>query len=85
MGRTKAIPADLRAYRQRTGKDREEFWAAFGVTRTAASRYERERDLPVPLEILMWLELNGRISAGDLEEALTSVVKTYLRRQARAR
>lgn len=61
--------ANLKGYRQRLGVNQHSFWAVFGVTQSGGSRYENERDRPLPLSMLMVLVEAGKLTEADLREA----------------
>lgn len=56
--------------RKSTGKNQSAFWGQYGVTQSGGSRYESGRPMPKPLQMLMWLHQNGRVSDQDLQDAL---------------
>ena len=58
--------ADVAAARRASGENQSEFWSRFGVTQSGGSRYERGRNLPTPLKILMLLYDAGSIDDQDL-------------------
>lgn len=67
----KPLPSDLADCRNKLGLTQTEFWRRFGVTQSAGSRYESERNIPTPLKLLIRLHLNGLITDDDLRAAST--------------
>lgn len=61
---------DLSAARRAEGRTQTEFWSLFGMTQSGGARYEGGRPLPRPLQMLIWLKDNKRISENDLTDAL---------------
>ena len=57
-------------YRRSVGLNQSEFWSRFGITQSGGSRYENARDIPRPVQMLMWLHEAGRIDDQDLQDAL---------------
>jgi DNA-binding transcriptional regulator YiaG len=51
---------DLRRLRQRLGLNQREFWSPLGVTQSGGSRYESDRAMPPPVEILLRVVYLGR-------------------------
>lgn len=58
--------SNLNRYRRATGQSQGAFWGRFGVTQSAASRYENGCDMPVPTQLLLALHHLGRIDDADL-------------------
>ncbi|MBK7236364.1 MAG: hypothetical protein IPI02_12330 [Sterolibacteriaceae bacterium] len=58
MAKAKASLSNVRNIRQSTGLNQSVFWSKFGVTQSAGSRYQSDRNLPAPLKLLMqaWLD-----------------------------
>jgi transcriptional regulator with XRE-family HTH domain len=73
MARSKAIPDDLKAFRNKQGMTQAPFWNRFGTTQSGGSRYESGREMPDPLKMLFWLRHNDRISDDDLKDALKAI------------
>lgn len=59
----------LESLRKARRESQAEFWARFGATQSAGSRYESGRELPNPLKILVALWMAGTIDEADLELA----------------
>ena len=45
--------AEIREHRRKLGLNQSEFWTRVGVTQSGASRYEKGRDIPKPVIILL--------------------------------
>ena len=58
----------LRQMRRQRGERQSIFWSRFGVTQSAGSRYESDRELNAPLGLLIELWASGALSAEDLEQ-----------------
>ena len=67
--------ADVAAARRASGLNQSEFWSRFGVTQSGGSRYESGRNIPKPLQTLMWLYDAGNISDQDLENVRKGLSK----------
>ena len=61
--------SNLTRYRRATGLSQGAFWGRFGVTQSAASRYENGCELPLPTQLLLALHHLGRIDDADLTAA----------------
>ena len=59
----------LREYRKLRRECQCMFWGRFGVSQSRGSRFEIGAEIPPPIEILLRLYLNGRISDCDLQSA----------------
>ncbi len=46
--------------RKKLGQSQQQFWARFGVTQSAGSRYESGRAIPKPVRML--LQLDGTVN-----------------------
>ena len=64
-----------RALRETSGLNQTDFWAKYGVTQSGGSRYENNRDIPVPIKTLMILSHQGLVSDKDLAAALKAASK----------
>lgn len=70
MARHKVFNLDApQNLRKQRNESQAEFWARFGATQSAGSRYESERDIPRPMKILLALWLAGKIDDADLAMA----------------
>ncbi|HPV62239.1 XRE family transcriptional regulator [Thauera aminoaromatica] len=45
--------AEIKAFRQKHGMNQSQFWGRVGVTQSGGSRYESERNIPVPVQLLL--------------------------------
>lgn len=45
--------AEIKAFRQKRGMNQSQFWGRVGVTQSGGSRYESERNIPVPVQLLL--------------------------------
>ena len=45
--------AEIKAFRQKNGMNQSQFWGRVGVTQSGGSRYESERNIPVPVQLLL--------------------------------
>jgi DNA-binding transcriptional regulator YiaG len=52
---------NVRALRERTGLNQQDFWTPFGVTQSGGSRYETGRTMPGPLRGLLRFCFKGFI------------------------
>ena len=66
-----------RLARRRAGLSQSAFWSRFGVTQSGGSRYESEREIGGPTQILMMLYASGKITDDDLHAAQTSLGRAY--------
>lgn len=73
--------ADLVGYRHRRGMNQTEFWALYGATQSAGSRYETGRGIPRPMMVLFALEEMGAIDAELLERACVRVDRALRQQQ----
>jgi len=60
MKKPRKIAFDPRRIRHRLGLNQLEFWSPLGVTQSGGSRYERDRGMPRPVEILLGIVYLGR-------------------------
>jgi len=44
---------EIKAFRQKHGMNQSQFWGRVGVTQSGGSRYESERNIPVPVQLLL--------------------------------
>jgi DNA-binding transcriptional regulator YiaG len=51
---------DPRKIRERLGLNQAQFWSALGVTQSGGSRYENERAMPRPVEMLLGIVYLGK-------------------------
>jgi len=51
---------ELRRIRHRLGLNQTEFWSVLGMTQSGGSRYEVDREMPRPVEILLGIVYLGR-------------------------
>lgn len=58
-----------RKTRRKSGMIQTEFWGQYSVTQSGGSRYENERTMPEPLQLLMALHLAGKFDGDDLQAA----------------
>lgn len=68
----------LRELRQQTTETQSGFWRKYGVKQSGGSRYEQERLLPRPVQILLVLEALGHVTEEQLLEAVELIEKTGL-------
>jgi len=47
--------AEIKAFRQKHGMNQSVFWGRVGVTQSGGSRYETERNIPRPVQLLLHL------------------------------
>ena len=45
--------AEIKAVRQKHAMNQSQFWGRVGVTQSGGSRYESERNIPVPVQLLL--------------------------------
>ena len=45
--------AEIKAFRQKNGMNQSQFWGRVGVTQSGGSRYESERNIPRPVQLLL--------------------------------
>jgi len=45
--------AEIKAFRRKHGMNQSAFWGRIGVTQSGGSRYESERNIPVPVQLLL--------------------------------
>lgn len=70
MARAKTINLnDITAIRRARNENQSQYWTRLGVTQSAGSRYENERDLPEPTAILLALFETGVVSEQDIATA----------------
>lgn len=62
----------MRKERQQRGLTQSQFWSHYGVKQSACSRYESGRRLPLPLRVLVFLNLSGQISDQVLAQAVAA-------------
>lgn len=65
---------NLRDVRIARGENQSTFWNRYGVTQSCGSRYETERDIPVPTGALALLHLTGVIDEAVLAKAIKAAV-----------
>lgn len=61
------------ALRQEAGENQGVFWGRLGSTQSAGSRYEGDRNIPTPTQILLGLRVMGWVSDEQLD-ALSSAL-----------
>ena len=44
---------EIKAFRRKHGMNQSQFWGRVGVTQSGGSRYESERNIPVPVQLLL--------------------------------
>ena len=44
---------EIKAFRRKHGMNQSAFWGRIGVTQSGGSRYESERNIPVPVQLLL--------------------------------
>ncbi len=44
---------EIKAFRRKHGMNQSAFWVRIGVTQSGCSRYESERNIPVPVQLLL--------------------------------
>ena len=44
---------EIKAFRHKHGMNQSQFWGRVGVTQSGGSRYESERNIPVPVQLLL--------------------------------
>lgn len=44
---------EIKAFRQKRGMNQSQFWGRVGVTQSGGSRYESERNIPRPVQLLL--------------------------------
>ena len=44
---------EIKAFRQKHAMNQSQFWGRIGVTQSGGSRYESERNIPVPVQLLL--------------------------------
>lgn len=70
MGRYKKIDLGaIREYRLARNENQAEFWARFGATQSAGSRFENQSPIPDSLALLLTLFLTGVIDDKALDRA----------------
>ena len=45
--------AEIKAFRQKHAMNQSQFWGRVGVTQSGGSRYESERNIPRPVQLLL--------------------------------
>ncbi|ENO77622.1 helix-turn-helix transcriptional regulator [Thauera sp. 63] len=60
----------VRARRKELGLNQNAFWRRVAVTQSAGSRYESERDIPEPIQLLLQLAYGSDEDARELLAAL---------------
>lgn len=76
--RIRHLLTHLRELRQQTTETQSGFWRKYGVKQSGGSRYEQERLLPRPVQILLVLEALGHVTEEQLLEAVELIEKTGL-------
>ena len=61
---------EIKASRQKHGMNQSQFWGRVGVTQSGGSRYESERNIPVPVQLLLHIAYAPADRAGRLVEHL---------------
>ena len=59
--------------RSAMGLNQTEYWARFGLTQSAGSRYESGRAIPTPVAVLVVLHEQGIITDEQIQNALKVV------------
>lgn len=62
----------MRKERLQRGLNQSQFWSRYGVKQSACSRYESGRLLPLPLRVLIFLNLSGELSDEALAKAVAA-------------
>lgn len=71
MARRKKLDfSDIADVRTKEGLSQKDFWVRYGVTQSGGSRYESGRNIPRPLQILLWLHRSGKVTDQDLAQTL---------------
>lgn len=60
--------AHVASARRQNGVNQSAYWNPLGVSQSGGSRYESEREIPRPVELLLALRAAGRITDADLLE-----------------
>lgn len=77
----------LRELREKQDINQVNFWAAYGVTQSAGSRYESDqenRSMAQPVAMLIWLHQTGRLTDQELATA-RDATKGFVRSKPNAR
>lgn len=71
--KTELALTNVKEFRKELGMNQAAFWPLFGTTQSGGSRYERSREIPEPVAMLLALFSSGAISKEDLEKAVKVV------------
>lgn len=66
---------DVRSQREKLGLSQHDFWAHFGTTQSAGSRYESGREIPEPVQILLRIALGSEAKSALIVETLRQLAK----------
>jgi DNA-binding transcriptional regulator YiaG len=61
---------EIKAFRRKNGMNQSAFWGRIGVTQSGGSRYESERNIPVPVQLLLHIAYAPADRADRLVEHL---------------
>lgn len=68
---------EIKAFRQKHGMNQSQFWGRVGVTQSGGSRYESERNIPRPVQLLLHIayapDARSHRLVDDLRKLLTAV------------
>lgn len=69
--------ADIRSYRKANQMNQTEFWQRIGLTQSAGSRYENDRDIPEPVRMLLILAYGNSVQADMMFYELRDWRRSY--------
>lgn len=65
----------VRTKRRQLGMRQEKFWSPLGVTQSGGSRYENERDIPMPVQLLLEIAYGTEKQSAKVVDYLRSYLK----------
>ena len=68
---------NIARYRKSTMLNQTLFWQQFGSTQSTGSRYEKGKEIPMPLAMLLLLHASGTISDSHLNWAAANFPGDY--------
>jgi hypothetical protein len=83
LRRVRQMLRNPKALRTASGLNQTDFWRKYGATQSAGSRYESDRPVGIPTQILMVLEALGYVDQRHLVEAVRLVEEAGQNRRHR--
>ena len=67
--------AEVREHRRRLGLNQSDFWTTLKVTQSGGSRYESDREIPLPVQLILNIALCSESKSSAIVEELRALAK----------